>query len=1313
MRRWLPHATVGVAAILLIAASAIGIVVVLFAKGNPGLSRQIVSLIDDSVGSDSTRFECDRIHGSLFGGAVLERPRLRVVTADGPVTWMSAERLRADYDLFELLLSRRRSLRISIESPVVPLVHDRRGNLVVPRFGSGKRRAPGETVTRIAVQVSSGVLSLDRGGVRFGSIRGSGVVLLEPRKATLRLERLYGVSEMPGRPGRIQASGLAAVTGRRMRVDPLYVALDRSRIRSAIDWDLERARVVSSRTGFAPLDLAEVMRLLDAVPVTEGSLVGEVAFSGDPASGTASVKLSGTIAGEPVDTLFARAALVPGAIRVEEARARVRQAEVAGKGVFETRGILTAEVRLRDVDPALLPWWRLPARTPHGLLSGRATIRARKTRPYPAGEIALDLDPGRLGRLVVDRGALRVRLGEKGDVAVDTAWVDTPGARLFASGTLAADTTLSLSVGASVTNLGAMDSLFKPVVAEAGTGRLVGSISGSAARPDFRVRARFASGRLSNGMGFDSLFAVSSGSLGVTPAATVGLTISGLRAGERRLGDVASTLAISDRISIESYREVLGDTTLSLRGEVRVRGKAITAALDSLTVAIGALRWRNVEPVEASLEGDRLQVSRLAMDLDPGRIDVTGEVRLREGRIDARGGLRGVDLSRAPGFGHSRVAPRGLADGDFLMSGSFADPEIQAVLHVTGPRIGGFDGDSLSLDLRYAPGLLSVAEARWAVGGGRIALQGSARPSLTWEDWIRALSRGDHGWASRVDLALVGTVDSLDLTKVAAVDTTLRSLSGFATARARVTGTAANPTITLLGRATALSFHGVAAVGGEFEAGYADRRLALARLDLQNGGATSHVEGSIPVDLSLYARERWLREEPLSLKVRMSDADFGMAVLFVPDLASSGGKLTVSAGVLGTLAKPDVTGTLKLTGGVLRVAGRDEVLEGLEMDASFDERRVNVARITAREGKRGRLSGSGWWGWEEGRRWGDYEFRLHAADFTATDRETYLIRFNGDFLVQDAVNPNGKEVPRVTSLSPSFISRGELTLDLSKAPDAAPEPIPFQYEIAVDVPRNLWYRNLDTEMELGGHLTLRNEGTRDLILGSLDVKGKYYLYANEFQIQNGQINFTTLDRTDPDISIEATTTIPCPECRSRERKILQTLSGRSSHLSVHLQDLTVDPDVRPLSENYLWKALTIGQLTTFGSEDRATETAGVPTSGPDVTLPVKNYLFHNAERWLADVGFIDTIDLKTGTATGASPGSGSTAIGLVGVGKYVTPGLYLRYSRDFSGIAEQKISAEYRVTRYLLLRGEQIQRPLAKDRAEPQYNLDLKVRLEY
>jgi len=457
------------------------------------------------------------------------------------------------------------------------------------------------------------------------------------------------------------------------------------------------------------------------------------------------------------------------------------------------------------------------------------------------------------------------------------------------------------------------------------------------------------------------------------------------------------------------------------------------------------------------------------------------------------------------------------------------------------------------------------------------------------------------------------------------------------------------------------------------------------------------------------------------LKLRMIDGDFGIAALFVPEVATSAGKLNVTADLRGTLGRPVLTGALRLTDGTVRVAGRDEVLERVEVDASFDEHRVNITRIVAAEGKRGKLTGTGWWQSVEGKHWGDYEFKLHATEFTATDRETYMFRFTGDFLVKDALKPGGEETYRITSVAPVALERGELTMDLSQPREDADTPVPFLYQIVLDVPRNLWYRNLDTEVELqNGQLTLQNEGYRDIILGTLEVKGKYYIYSNEFRVLNGTISFTSLDRIDPAISIEAQTTVRGQPSRTvaagaptgEELPIYQTLSGRSSQLKVHLHD-----DYGS-SEAYLWKMLTIGQFLSSG-ETANSLTPGQPT---DATLPVRNYLFRNAERWIADVGFIDTIDLKSGAATGVN--QGNQTIGLLGVGKYVTPELYVKYSRDFSANAEQQqsVSAEYRVTRHLLLRGEQFRTGPGSATSpttgqtginKQGYNLDLKVRLEY
>jgi len=787
-----------------------------------------------------------------------------------------------------------------------------------------------------------------------------------------------------------------------------------------------------------------------------------------------------------------------------------------------------------------------------------------------------------------------------------------------------------------------------------------------------------------------------------------------LRAGERPLGNVVSTLTLTDHVSIDRFRESLGDTTLTLRGYVRFRGKAAEATLDSVMLAVGRREWKNVAPVQATLEGDRLSVARLSLATDTGRIDAGGDIRIEKGLVNARASLQGVDLARLAGKPDSPDAPRGIADGDILLSGPLADPDLEMNLRIAHPRISGVEGDTLAVAMRYVPGQLSIPGIRWVKGSGSATVAGTVRPGITFQEWMRALGRGDHAWTSRVELALEVSADRFDLATLGALDTTFSSLRGFATGKIRVTGTAAAPVLGGNLEATRFAFHGVESDAVQLAGGYKDRKVALDRLDFTKGSATSHVEGFVPIDLSLYGGHRLIREDPISLKLRMTDGDFGVAALFVPDFASSAGKLNVTADLHGTPARPILSGALRLVDGVLRVAGRDEVLEGLEVEASFDQHRVNVTRIVAREGRRGKLTGTGWWEAAEGKHYGNYEFRLHGTEFTATDRETYVFRFTGDFLVKDVLNPSGEETYRITSVAPVSLVRGELTLDLSQPREDADTPVPFLYDIVVDVQRNLWYRNLDTEVELmNGQITLRNEGYRDLILGTLEVKGKYYIYSNEFRITSGTISFTSLDRIDPDISIEAQTALPGQKA---DYPIYQTLSGRSSQLKVHLHDDAGN------NESYLWKVLTIGQFTTAGADPglAQTTTGPAPLASSDATLPMRNYLFRNAERWLADVGFIDTIDLKSGTASGTSPSAGT--IGLLGIGKYVTPELYVKYSRNFSGTAEQaqSVSAEYRVTRHLLLRGEQV-RPgpgsqlstQTNSSLKPEYNLDLKVRLEY
>ena len=312
--------------------------------------------------------------------------------------------------------------------------------------------------------------------------------------------------------------------------------------------------------------------------------------------------------------------------------------------------------------------------------------------------------------------------------------------------------------------------------------------------------------------------------------------------------------------------------------------------------------------------------------------------------------------------------------------------------------------------------------------------------------------------------------------------------------------------------------------------------------------------------------------------------------------------------------------------------------------------------------------------------------------------------------VVNARNPAGAVVPSITGNV--TIDKGELTIDLSKPAGEPGEPLPILYNINIDIPGNVFYRTLDAEVELesDGIVIFKNEGNGDLALGILNVKGgKYYILTRQFRNLQGTVNFNSPDRIDPEVNISADTTIPDP--REDPHGLPRTLRPGLATQSAGVRRQGTSP-------NDLWKALALGQFAP--SSGVSVNTSGSPSQNtPGVALPISNYLFQNIEHVLGGTGFVDTIDLRSGASAQASGGGTSTSssspVSMVGVGKYVTKDLYLKYARDFSGTGEEQINADYRFTRHLLLKGQQINRKASSTGTQDaqEYSIDLKVRLEY
>ena len=1318
---WLRAVLIAAGSLILLAMTAVAFMAQLFTNGSPGLSRRIVAEINKAVGTDSTRFAGDRIHGTLSRGAVIENPRLLVITRGGEVTWARAKSIKIDYDLLALLLGRSQDLRVDLNEPRIDLVHDQAGEVVVPRFARRESMKGQTRRTRLEVIVRDGGFSVDREDIRFGEIHGRATLNLGNGRAELLIRNFTGSSETPGRPGQLQVSGTVVAAGDSLRAEQVQIGVGASRMTARADWDLAEGRVRSGRLSFHPLHIQEFLRVFE-VQASPGTLRGDVDFSGTPTAGVARARLAGDYAGEPVDTLVLDAESRPGAVVISGMRARVRDSEVTGEGTLYTQGSLVADLGFHDLDPSHLPWWRSPENMPQGRVSGRARITARRAKPRLEASATFTLAPSQFGKLSIESGLVRLRAAPDGAISVDSSAIVIPGARLELTGALGADRSLDVRAIGTLTDLSKFKPLLGAVEPVAGRGRVVARLSGTLADPRLSARAELFDAELQNGIACDTTTVEVQGKLKPAIDLTSDVGARGLRAGARRLGDLDMTAVGGKRLTIQRYRQTLGDTLLALHGVVTFAAEGIRAELDSLTLVAGEHTIRNRGSFEISSLADRVRVENLAFNLDPGIVEADVDWDPKGETIDARGRLDGLDLAwfLAPS---ARGTAGGEVQGEFQVAGRIEDPTISLQVQVVRPAWGGLVGDSLALDLSYVPGVATVERAEWISGKSRAKLAGSVRPRFTLQQWMDALGKGDQEWSSRATLALDADIEAFDLSLLAPVDTTLRTLEGSATLRARLTGTPAAPVLTIDARAPRIGFRGVNGELIGLGLNYEKRRLSVKRCDIRQGEAISKLNGEIPIDLGVFARERFPKTEPIALSLRIPGGDLSVLPVLFPDLATAAGRITASADLSGTPRELRVTGDVKIADGRLRLAGRDEIIEGLTIDAAFNQERLQITSATARQGKKGSLTATGWWRWPTaapapneppalGPR-GDYSFKIKATDFTTTDRENYLFRLSGDFEIVNGRNPAGAVVPSITGSA--TINKGELTMDLSKPPGDPGEPLPVLYNVNIDIPGNVFYRTLDAEVEVesDGKLIFKNEGYGDLALGVLIVRGgKYYILTRQFRNLQGTINFNAPDKIDPEVNITADTTIPDP---NKTHTVYLALSDRVSRLKVRVYD---DEGTSP---NDLWKALALGQFAPSAGLSAASGGAATTQDTPGAALPISNYLFQNIEHWLGGTGFIDTIDLRSGASASASGSSSSSSastntspVSMVGVGKYVTPALYLKYARDFSGVGEEQINADYRFTRHLLIKGQQIRRPPGdSDLPTQEYSLDLKVRLEY
>jgi translocation and assembly module TamB len=419
-------------------------------------------------------------------------------------------------------------------------------------------------------------------------------------------------------------------------------------------------------------------------------------------------------------------------------------------------------------------------------------------------------------------------------------------------------------------------------------------------------------------------------------------------------------------------------------------------------------------------------------------------------------------------------------------------------------------------------------------------------------------------------------------------------------------------------------------------------------------------------NFKLEGSARFTGRRALALKLNGA-LDLRLISGFVPNLDARG-PAQVNASFEGTLDRPRITGRVHIENASARMADFPTGLSALKGDLIFDATRLSFDNVTAEAGG-GTLTLTGSVNYADS--------PIHYDITARTDRTR--IRYPEGMSWQVAGNL------RLSGTPESGLLSGRVTIDrvnLSGGLEAAGalvasrenggatsqflENLQFDIEALSTPDARMEWPN--AELEADANLRVRGTWAHPILLGHIHVlSGDLYFHGNRYRVARGDLNFARPLNIDPDINIEATTTI-------QQYEITLNFAGSASKLNLSYRS---DP---PLPGNDIVTLLTLGQ-TSSEAELRAggTGAAQSPGSGASALLSeaISSQLGGRLERLFG----ITKLRVDPGLAGVGSTGSEQSAAARVTVEQQVTRNLTITYVSNVSSTQQQVIQVEYNVNR--------------------------------
>jgi translocation and assembly module TamB len=466
------------------------------------------------------------------------------------------------------------------------------------------------------------------------------------------------------------------------------------------------------------------------------------------------------------------------------------------------------------------------------------------------------------------------------------------------------------------------------------------------------------------------------------------------------------------------------------------------------------------------------------------------------------------------------------------------------------------------------------------------------------------------------------------------------------------------------------------AVDGKLKAGDAAPSVITASLPLRLDGPALSV--TVPPDERVSGRLDWSGET--AALWRFSP--------LTEHLLRGDGKIDVT--LSGTVAKPDMNGSLTLNDGYYESLEYGTVLKPLNLTVRFDGRRARITRLDAGDGSGGKVDGKGAVTFDAAAGF-PFNLALKLDALTAVRRDDVQATATGDISIDGSME-------KMTLESKLTTDRVEIRIMDRLPPDVAtldvveigrlgkvekkeekPNPLAANIALAIDVamPRRVFVRGRGIESEWKGNLKVTGQADAPRIAGYIAlVRGQIAVVGKTFKMESGNVVLPERADAEPNMSLVAA-------YAGQNLTVRAHVDGPISKPSITLSSVPSLPQDEIVSQVLFNKsssrlsafeaaqlALALAELAGKGGSGGILDFAR-KTLGVDV-LQVESVETSDGAQPVVGAGKYLTDDVYVGVKQGASPESSS-----VGVEVEVTPNIFLESDVRRSGESDVGVKFKY------------------------------------